>query len=176
MRHADELRSHHRGLPAASLSPVGRARPRAARPCDTRPKAVASRQPCPVGPGTSAARRRRLQDVRRRTRAVTTSNRYQAELKGIMLAMARYMEAHWCAPERLEDYGRWWRVLERYRRILSSAELAGPEARKVFYELVDENQQRPSDGQASFRSINPFGQPMEASTCNPFKLSTSAPS
>ncbi len=59
--------------------------------------------------------------------------------------MIRYMQEHWCAPERAADFDRWWLIVNRYLRVLFSGDLEGTWTRRRLNNLLDKNQMRPSD-------------------------------
>ncbi len=90
-------------------------------------------------------RRRRLELARRKLEGFEPANRYQSKLQSTTLAMVRYMAEHWCGPDRVEDYDRWWLIVNRYARVLFSGTLQGPGTQARLKRLLDQNQKRPSD-------------------------------
>ena len=48
-------------------------------------------------------------------------------------------------PERGEDFERWWRIVNRYARVLFSGALEGTGTRRRLSNLLNQNQMRPSD-------------------------------
>ncbi len=90
-------------------------------------------------PLTPEARRRvqRLEEARREVEALDPRNIYQDELGTLLLAMIDHVRREHCKPGAAADFGRWWVVLEIYRRVLSAPEMFGASARTVLPKVLD---------------------------------------
>ena len=63
--------------------------------------------------------------------------RYQAELKTLLLAMIDHLRWQHCKPGAdVVTSKRWWTAIEAYRRVLGEPEMAGPSARTVLPNLL----------------------------------------
>lgn len=95
-----------------------------------------------VDPGLQALREEarhnlhRLQDARGEIAAVTVHNRYQRELRGLILSILNYLEEAHCRPGEAPEFDRWWRVVCDYGRVLVSPEMASKRARTVLDNLL----------------------------------------
>ncbi len=92
----------------------------------------------------TAARRLRIRRARHTLAAFAPANRYQAELRGLALAMVRFMERHWCDPGHEYDFQRWCRIVDYYTRALAWPDLAGPRAFRTLEKILDQKQVPPS--------------------------------
>ncbi len=99
--------------------------------------------PIAVRPVSAATRRRQLRRALRAIAAFSATNRYQAELQALTLAMLAYMREHWCGPGRADDFDRWWRIADYYGRALRWPVMAGPGARKMLLRVLEQNQVPP---------------------------------
>ncbi len=86
-----------------------------------------------------AARRniRRLEEARCDVEAFEPRNVYQAELRNLLFAAIDHVRREHCKPGEEADFGRWWNILETYRRILAEPEMATPSARSILPKVLD---------------------------------------
>ncbi len=113
-------------------------------PFERMPVTPPHRSRCPEPRIAAGARRRRLRRARRAIAAFPPANRYQAELRGVALAMIGHMNRHWCGPGRAYDFDRWWRIVDYYTRFLGSPELAAARNRTLLDKILEQNLVPPS--------------------------------
>lgn len=93
-------------------------------------------EPSAPAPPALSPNTRRLEHASRAVDALETANSYQSELKTVVQVMIGYMRREHCAPGEEAAFDRWWAVLETYRRVLTSPEMAVPGARHVLLRLL----------------------------------------
>lgn len=85
---------------------------------------------------------RRLIGAREGIEAFQPRNRYQGQLRALLLTMVDYMEREHCRPARpwcpedREEFERWWEILRRYRKVLFSPAMARKGAFRVLTKLL----------------------------------------
>ena len=92
---------------------------------------------------------RRLAGVRRLIEGFEARNRYQKELRALLVAMMDYMEGAHCrslspeerckpggAKDEAREFERWMGILDSYWQVLVSPEMATRRARTVLVKLL----------------------------------------
>ncbi len=78
----------------------------------------------------------RLQQARGEVGSFGIQNRYQRELRALVLSILNYLEEVHCHPGQAAEFDRWWHVVGEYGRVLVSPEMASRRARTVLGRLL----------------------------------------